>query len=257
MNVDYLNRRGASPLRVFFDSNRAERSSAYPEQYLFRVDIDSRLDMHDIFMQIRRIQCSFTWANIEEGANQIVLGGDTMQVTPGNYNIHEIVSALNKLSWTVPTVWSWDAASGKIQVATETEVAWGAESTLAKRLGFVAPETRVASTFFQGDVLPDLSRIKCLNFHVHSMSGQSFAVYDTFEGFQLAATIFVGNAAPYTALSTTDETLFAESSMETYLNSIIVRILDQDGNPVDLQNGSFQMISEFSFHPKRNFRLEI
>lgn len=255
--VDFSNKRGASPIRVFLDSDRAERNPSYPELYRFNVYIDARLDMHDVFMQIRRIQCSYSWYNILAGENVLYLGGSVVTIDPGNYNIHEMISALNKHAWNEPTVWSWNAATGKVGMTCETSVVWDMDSSLAARLGFLDVTSKPASSSFVADQLPDMSRVKCLNFHVQSLSGQSFAVYETYDGFQLAATIFVDNAAPFTALTTTDETLFAESSMESYIQSIVVRILDQDGNPVDLQNGSFQIIAEFSFHPKRNFRLEI
>lgn len=255
--IDFSNRRGAAPIRVFLDSDRAERSIFYPELYRFNVHIDARLDMHDVFMQIRRIQCSYTWYNILAGENTLYLGGTVVTIDPGNYNIYEMVSVLNKQSWAVSTVWSWNAATGKLQISCDSSVGWDADSNLATRLGFLNVTSKPPSANFIADQLPDMSRVKCLNFHVQSLSSQSFAVYENFDGFQLAATIFVDNAAPYTALTTTDETLFAESSMESYIQSIVMRILDQDGNPVDLQNGSFQIIAEFSFYPKRNFRLEI
>lgn len=252
--VEYSNRSN-DPIRVFLDSRTAEQSQ--PNHYRFQLNVDAYLDTHDIYLQIRKTQCSYSWYNISSSNNSLTLGGVTNTLPVGNYSANDLVNSLNSLLWgSYDITFAFDPITAKVSIVENTGVPilWGIETTtLHTVLGFPSIPTDSASLFISPGIV-DVSAIKALNFHLYSVPGRSFSVYEgNTEITRLMSTLFVGNAIPYSVISSTDETIFKESSLQNEIRYLEFYLLDQNGNTVDLQGGSFQMLIEFTFRPKKVF----
>lgn len=127
-------------------------------------------------------------------------------------------------------------------------------SSLRNILGFTEFPSG-ASVVFHSNAVPDVSPIKAINFHFNSVPSRSFALYPSVQYTRLLATLFVGNASPYSVIESTDETIYKESTVTNNLRKIELSLHDQRGDLVELQNGSFQMLVEFSFRPKKVFKI--
>lgn len=251
-NTEYSNRSN-DPIRVFLNSS----SSSYQltGKYSFYLNIDAYLENYDVYFQVRKIQCTCSWYNITTSNNTLELNGIYHSLDPGNYNIYEIIEILNNFSdWGVTFV--YNSATAKVAINSTIMITWGQQSTIGPILGFSAIPA-ISQLSFLSDSLVDVTPIKVINFHLMTVPSRSFSVYDEYIGgtTRLVSSLFVGNAQPFSTISSSDETAFRESSLQTTIRSLEFVIVDQSGSVVDLQNGSFQMLLEFSFRPKKVMRL--
>lgn len=250
---DFQNRSN-DPLRVFLHSHSAIRTGTH--HYRFYLNLDATYDTYDIYFQIRKIQCSYSWYNITAVNNRVDLNGDTYSLPPGNYSASSLVDALNAHGdWGEKEItWNLNLNTGKITVSAESGFSWEITTTLHPLLGFSSIPSGT-HTSYTSDQLVDVTPIKAINFHLLSVPSRSFAIYSGQEISRHLCTLFVGQAEPFTTLQNDDETVFKESSLQHKLRSVEFTIYDQDGLPVDLQNGSFQVLLEFTFRPKKVWRL--
>lgn len=248
---DFANRTN-DPIRVFLDSKNAYRISR--GVYIFYLDLDSYYEDFYIYFQVRKIQCTYSWYNIDADNNTLSFNNKQTVITvpPGNYSLYNLLEYLN--SNDSGYKFSYNQNTGHVSVARTQPFSWDATSSLYSILGFTTFPTGT-STSFTSDELPDVSPIKAINFHFHSVPSRSFALYPAVQFTRLVGTIFVGNALPYSIVETSDETIYRESTLTNNLRLIEIALHDQSGKMVELQNGSFQMIIEFSFRPKKVFRI--
>lgn len=251
--------RTSDPLRVFLHSDSAERNGSH--FYRFYVNLDAHFDSYDIYFQIRKIQCTYSFYQINSTNNRLDLNGGSYTVPSGNYSASELVDKLNNVGgsqreWNgLPIHFSYDANRGKITIYnSDTAFSWGTATTLYTVLGFSSIPSGTQNSFTSTQLV-DVSPIKVLNFHLVSVPSQSFALYSSNEISRYLCSLFVGDREPFTVLETDDETRFQETTLQHAVRSLEFTIYDQRGIPVDLQNGSFQIMLEFSFQPKKVWRL--
>lgn len=91
---DFANRTN-DPVRVFMDSSNAYRPSR--GLYEFYLSLESYYEHYDIYFQVRKIQCTYSWNNIEEGNNKLSFNNnETVVVVPeGNYSLTGLLDYLN------------------------------------------------------------------------------------------------------------------------------------------------------------------
>lgn len=248
---DFANRTN-DPVRVFLDSKNAYRISR--GVYIFHLDLDSYYEDFYIYFQVRKIQCTYSWYNIDESNNVLSFNNKHTIITvpPGNYSLYSLLDYLNTNEGGYK--FTYNANTGLVTVARTQSFSWDVTSSLYKILGFTTFPAG-ASTHFTSNGLPDVSPIKAINFHFHSVPSRSFALYPSVQFTRLVGTLFVGNASPYSVIESTDETIYRESTLTNSLRQIEIALHDQRGELIELQNGSFQMIVEFSFRPKKVFRI--
>lgn len=250
--------RSSDPLRVFLHSEGAERIGTH--YYRFYVNLDAHFDSYDIYFQIRKIQCTYSFYQVNESNNKLEFHGHTYEIPTGNYNATEFVDKLNnkggsQRTWEEKEIFfELDANRGKIFIYSEHEFGWGTKTTAHKLLGFPTLPTERALEFISHNVI-DLSPIKVVNFHLVSVPSQSFAVYSGIDITRYLCSLFVGNREPFSVLETDDETSFQETTLQNRVQALEFTLYDQRGLPIDLQNGSFQIMLEFSFRPKKVWRL--
>lgn len=258
-STDEYRHRTSDPLRLFLHSDSAERNGSH--FYRFYVNLDSHFDSYDIYFQIRKIQCTYSFYQINTTNNRLDLHGGTYSIPAGNYSATELVDKLNNAGgsqreWNgLPVYFSFDANRGKITISNpDTAFSWGSSTTMHNLLGWTAIPSETSKSFTsQG--LVDVSPIKALNFHLVSVPSQSFALYSNNEITRYLCSLFVGDREPFTVLETDDETRFQETTLQSRVRALEFTIYDQRGLPIDLQNGSFQLMLEFSFRPKKVWRL--
>lgn len=245
--------RSNDPIRIFIDSFNTEKLG---EHYKFYLNLDAQFDTYDIYFQIRKVQCTYSWYNINESNNMITLNNHNFDIPPGNYNPYNLISILNihKTWGGLEIIWVFDPHTCKITVSSEHHFLWGETTTAYKLLGFSQIPSH-SSHIYTSDQLVDVTPIKAINFHLLSVPSRSFALYKEKELSRYLCTLFVGNSAPFTTLESKDETPFQESSLQHKVRSLEISIYDQNGDIIDLQNGSFQMSLEFTFRPKKVWRL--
>lgn len=246
--------RSNDPLRVFLNSNNAIRTGSH--HYRFFLNIDAHYDEFDIYYHLRHLQTSYSWHQINGTNNTVSLNGEDYVIPPGNYSATELIETLNSHgTWnTLPITWSFNPNTAQVTLTADSAFSWGITTTAHGILGFTQVPSG-SSTSFTSTTLVDVSPVKAVNFHLLSVPSRSFAVYDNQEISRFVCTVFVGNAQPYTTMSWTDDTDFKESTLQHALRFLEITVYDQDGIPVDLQNGSFQLELEFTFRPKKVWRL--
>lgn len=251
--------RTSDPLRVFLHSDSAERTGSH--FYRFYVNLDSHFDSYDIYFQIRKIQCTYSFYQINDTNNRLDFHGGSYTIPTGNYSAAELVDKLNNTGGTqrewnsLPIYFSYDANRGKITIHNpNTAFSWGSSTTMHTVLGFSSIPSGKQNSFTSTQIV-DVSPIKVLNFHLVSVPSQSFAVYSSNEVSRYLCSLFVGDREPFTVLETDDETRFQETTLQHAVRALEFTVYDQRGIPVDLQNGSFQIMLEFSFQPKKVLRL--
>lgn len=255
--AEYTNRSN-DPLRVFLHSDSAERSGTH--FYRFYLNIDANIDSYDVYFKIRQIQCTYSWYQINSSNNQIDLNDGTYAVPTGNYSASELVDKLNnkggnQREWNgLPIVWSYDSNRGKITLSADTEFSWQITTTLHTALGFSSIPTGTQTSFSSNQVV-DVSPIKTVNFHLVSVPSRSMALYSGQEITRYLCSLYVADQEPFTVLTTSDDTIFQESTLQNSVRALEFTLYDQRGIPIDLQNGSFQITMEFSFRPKKVWRL--
>lgn len=248
---DFANRNN-DPVRVFLDSKNAY--STERGKYRFFLNLEAYYDTFYIYFQVRKIQCTYSWYNIDSANNLLSFNNQQTVITvpPGNYSLGSLLDFLNRNNGNYR--FSYDYNTGLVSVAGSNLFSWDATSSLYNVLGWTAFPTGTNATF-TANALPDVSPIKVVNFHFQSVPSRSFALYPSSQYSRLVGSLFVGNAIPYNVIETTDETIYRESTLQSELRQIEIALFDQSGQPVELQNGSFQMLIEFSFRPKKVFRL--
>ena len=246
--------RSNDPLRVFLNSESAIKTGTH--HYRFFLNIDAEYDAYDIYYHLRELQCSYSWYQINSTNNLLSLNGFDYHIPPGNYSAQQLVDTLNLVTaWNGITIqWELNTINGKVTALGSAVFSWGITTTAHQLLGFGSIPLQTAATFTSTQLV-DISPVKALNFHLLSVPARSFAVYNSQEITRHVCTIFVGEELPYNNLSYKDETSFSESTLQNVLRTIEVLVYDQNGIPVDLQNGTFQMLLEFTFRPKKVFRL--
>ena len=244
--------RNNDPLRVFIDSKNA--FSADTGKYEFIFDLESYYDTFNIYFQLRKVQCTYSWYNISTSINYLIFNGEVISVEPGNYSIFELIDALNALG--TGYTFTFNSITGKVVISNNLSFTWG-YCPLAYLLGWTwdtVPGT-TSNTTFTSPYLPDVSVVKTVNFHLTTVPSRSFASYPGKEFTRFMGSIFVGNNSPYSVIESSDDTVFGESTLQSRVRSFIIEVRDQRGELLDLQNGGFQMILEFTFRPKKVFRL--
>ena len=252
-NVDYTNRSN-DPLRVFLTSSKATKTGTH--HYRFFLNLDASYDTYDIYFQLRQLQVAYSFYQINSTNNILSLNDEEYTIPPGNYSATELVELLNDHgTWNALDIaFTLNANTGKVTLSADSEFSWGLATTANKLLGYTVIPSGSYSSFTSNRVV-DVSPIKALNFHLISVPSRSFAIYDSQEISRHIATIFIGDAQPFTTLSWTDDSGFSESTLQNTLRTLEVTVYDQNGIPVELQNGTFQMLLEFTFRPKKVWRL--
>lgn len=251
-NNDFGNRAN-EPLRVFMSSENAYKHSA--GRYQFYLDLDSFYDDYDIYFQVKKLQCTYSWHNIHSNNNVLSFnGGATVVVVPpGNYSIYALVDYLNSQlpSHNV----TYDTNTGKITISSALSFTWDVTSSLYTILGWKGNFPVGTAGTFTSPGLPDVSPIKVVNFHLTTVPSRSFAMYPGVQYTRYMCSIFVGNHRPYDVITSDDTTQFRESTIQNRVRFVEIQLFDQTGQPVELNTGNFQIVFEFSFRSKKVVRL--
>lgn len=244
--------RHSDPIRVFLDSKNAYQINT--GTYHFYPQIQAYFDHYDIYIQVKKIQCTYSWYNITSSNNILSFnsGSTIFTIEPGNYSIFELIDILNVNS--DGYTFSVNSNTGRVTVSKSVEFSWDVTSSMYNVLGWTTFPTGSATSFTSTSI-PDVSIVKAVNFHLTTIPAKSFAEYPSSSLSRLIGTMFVGNVAPYTVIETSDVTYFRESSLQNRIRMMEIVVVDQRGEPIDLQSGSFQILMEFTFEPKKVFRL--
>jgi hypothetical protein len=252
-NDNEFGERSTEPVRVFIDSKNSYQP--IPGHHQFFLNLDSYYDTFEIHFQVRKIQCTYSWYNINSSNNKLSFNNadQVITISPGNYNLYSLLEILNDNGFGYG--FTYNVNTGIITVNRSIAFTWDVTSSLAPILGWTTFPTGTAATIWTAPGLPDVSPVKVVNFHMQTVPARSFALYPASQQSRLIGSLFVGNTSPYNVIESDDVTFFRETTLQSSVRYMEIATYDQRGLPIDLQNGSFQMLLEFSFRPKKVVRL--
>ena len=212
-----------------------------------------RITGHEFHISLSSAEIPFTWYNVSDDlrSRQIFVdNSQSLQLVKGNYNIHELISAINaqNTAGSFPYSVSYDAKTNKVTLAntdnTEHQINFSQEDSreLSKMLGFSRHDkTVVANTSITSDGTVNLRPVHSLFLYSNLAATNVITSTDGIE--QVIDKIPLGPFEPLDTITFDFSTTAPFSSVITTqaINSLELSLRDQNGRLVQLNGARYEL----------------
>ena len=212
-----------------------------------------RITGHEFHISLSSAEIPFTWYNVSDDLHSrqiFVDGSQSLQLVKGNYNIHELITAINaqNTAGSFPYSASYDAKTNKVTLAntdaTGHKINFSQEDSreLSKMLGFSRDDiTVVANTSITSDGTVNLRPVHSLFLYSNLAATNVITSTDGIE--QVIDKIPLGSFEPLSTITFDFSTTAPFSSVITTqaINSLELSLRDQNGRLVQLNGARYEL----------------
>ena len=212
-----------------------------------------RITGHEFHISLSSAEIPFTWYNVSDdlSSRQIFVDDSpSLQLVKGNYNIHELISAINaqNTAGSFPYSASYDAKTNKVTLAntdaTDHELNFSQKDSreLSKMLGFSRDDiTVVHNNSITSDGTVNLRPVHSLFLYSNLAANNVITSTDGIE--KVIDKIPLGSFEPLSTITYDFSTTAPFSSVITTqaINSLELSLRDQNGRLVQLNGARFEL----------------
>lgn len=209
-----------------------------------------RFDTSDIFMSSTRynvrvlsVAIPKSWYNVTESSNSIQIGLSNYTLSPGYYDIFSMTNALNSLSSLMAI--SFSEVTGKLTFVSKS-ASFIYLLTKIKIIGLVTDQLYTFETM-ESSLVSDVcntSTTKFVHLTCEELITDSLSSNRSANGVSLASI----NGSDILSFSYLTRVYSNEISLQARSSYLTINILDDNGNPIDLNGQSFTILLQVRFN---------